>query len=92
MPGTVGWMLFYMLVILKIPIIAALCLVWWAVKSEPAPAEGDHGERVRLHRGPDRPFPRRPSSPRRGPHAEAEPPRSPQRVRAHAKRIERAHG
>jgi hypothetical protein len=86
----VGWTFFYMFVILKIPIVALLCLVWWAVRAEPEPAEGDPREELR--RRPDHPRdPRRPKSPRRGPHAEP-PPVPPQRVRAHGKRIERTHG
>jgi len=86
----VGWTLFYMLVVLKIPIIALLCLVWWAVKQEPEPAGGE--PRERLHRGPDRPRrPRRPGPTRRGPHAEP-PPATPKRVRARGKRVERTHG
>ena len=85
-----GWALFYMMVILKIPIVALLTLVWWAVKQEPEPAEGD-SEEIR-RRGPDHPrAPRHPRPPRRGPHAEPPPP-TPQRVRAHGKRIERTHG
>jgi hypothetical protein len=89
-PPSVGWTLFYMLVILKIPIIALLCLVWWAVKQEPEPAEGDSREPLR--RGPDHPRgPRKPTPPRRGPHAEP-PPVPPQRVRAKGKRVERTHG
>jgi hypothetical protein len=79
-----------MLVVLKIPVIAMLCLVWWAVRQEPEPAEGEPREPLR--RGPDRPTkPRRPSPPRRGPHAEPLP-TSPRRVRARAKLIERTHG
>jgi hypothetical protein len=31
-----GWTLFFMIVVLKIPLIAALWLIWYAVK-EPAP-------------------------------------------------------
>ena len=89
-PRCVGWALFYMMVILKIPIIALLYLVWWAVKQEPEPAEGDSEEIVR--RGPDHPRPpRNPRAPRRGPHAEPPPP-TPQRVRARGKSIERTHG
>jgi len=79
-----------MVVILKIPIVALLALVWWAVRQEPEPA----GEEPRepLRRGPDHPRrPRKPSPPRRGPHAEP-PPATPQRVRARGKRIERTHG
>jgi hypothetical protein len=76
---------------LKIPIIAALYLVWWAVKAEPEPADEEPRERLRL--GPDHPRnPRRPGPTRRGPHAAATPPAPPQRVRAKAKRIERTHG
>jgi hypothetical protein len=79
-----------MLVVLKIPVIALLCLVWWAVKQEPEPAEGDPRERLR--RGPDHPrTPHRPTPPRRGPHAEPRP-ATPPRIRARAKRIERTHG
>ena len=85
-----GWAFFYMFVILKIPIVALLYLVWWAVKDEPAPA--DEEPRERLRRGPDHPRrPRRPSPPRRGPHAER-PPVTPKRIRARGKRVERAHG
>jgi hypothetical protein len=78
-----------MMVILKIPIIALLTLVWWAVKQEPEPAEGDSEERLR--RGPDHPRPpRNPRPPRRGPHAEP-PPATPKRVRARGKLVERSH-
>jgi len=79
-----------MMVVLKIPVIALLCLVWWAVKQEPEPAGGDAREPLR--RGPDHPrTPRHPRPPRRGPHAAPEP-TPPARVRVHAKRIERTHG
>jgi hypothetical protein len=59
----VGWTLFYMIVILKIPMAAALYIVWWAIKEEPAPDEGvaDGGG------GVSRKPPPRPSRPRRGP-------------------------
>jgi hypothetical protein len=57
-----GWTIFYMVVILKIPMIAALWLVWWAIKQEPEPEEStDEG------RGPRRKIPPLPRSPRRGP-------------------------
>jgi hypothetical protein len=79
-----------MLVVLKIPIIALLTLVWWAVKQEPEPTGGDPRD-LQL-RDPDHPRPpRKPTPPRRGPHAEPPPP-TPQRVRARGKRIERTHG
>ena len=57
-----GWTIFYMVVILKIPMVAALWLVWWAIKSEPTPEE-ETGE----DRGPRRTRPPLPRWPRRGP-------------------------
>jgi hypothetical protein len=58
-----GWTLVYMLVILKIPLIAALVLIWYAVKQEPSPDEDLLGEEG----GPWRKLPPRTPSPRRGP-------------------------
>jgi hypothetical protein len=85
----VGWTFFYMFVILKIPILAAFWLIWWAIR-EPAtpeqdPADGDGGSRRHRH-----PRGRPPRPPRRGPHA-APPPAAPSRVRAAARRLDRAH-
>ena len=75
----VGWTMLYLFVALKIPIVAAIYLVWWAVKQEPDPAEDardDGGTKQRPH-----PLPRRgPRPPRRDPHGAPEPP-SPPRVR-----------
>jgi hypothetical protein len=72
-----GWTIFYMVVILKIPMIAALWLVWWAIKAEPAPEE-----ETREDRGPRRKLPPLPRWPRRGPRptggAECKPPPCPQ--------------
>jgi hypothetical protein len=64
---------------LKIPLIALICLVWWAVKQEPdsAHAEDDDGGIKRPHQHPRQPFPR---SPRRGPHGDPAP-QPPARVR-----------
>jgi len=73
--------MFYLFVALKIPLIAAILLVWWAIKQEPDPSEEDArddggGTKRRLH-----PIPRRgPKPPRRDPHGAPEPP-SPPRVR-----------
>jgi hypothetical protein len=87
MPTSVGWTFFYMFVVLKIPIIALFCLVWWAIKSEPEPADGEPRERLR--RDPIHPRPPRwPHPSRRGPHAEP-PPVPPQRIRARGKSLER---
>lgn len=56
-----GWTLFFMVVILKIPLAAALYIIWYAVKQEPSPdEEADGGAR-----GPRRKPPRRPRPPRR---------------------------
>jgi hypothetical protein len=52
-----------MLVILKIPLFAALYLIWYAVKEEPAPEEEASDE----DRGPRRKLPPLPRWPRRGP-------------------------
>jgi hypothetical protein len=73
-----GWTMLYLFVALKLPIVAAIWLVYWAVKQEPDPSEDvrdDGGIANRPH-----PVPRLPRSPRRGPHAEPAP-ASPPRVR-----------
>ena len=73
-----GWTMFYLFVALKLPIIAAIWLVWWAVKQEPDPSEDvrdDGGTKRRPH-----PIPRLPRPPRRGPHG-GHAPLSPPRVR-----------
>ena len=76
-----------MFLVLKIPVAAALLLVWYAIR-EPAPAEGDpdsgggggsHHPRLRPPRGP-----------RRGPHAQLPPPPPPRvRVTAQGREVER---
>jgi hypothetical protein len=58
-----GWTLFFMLVILKIPLAAALYLIWYAVKQEPEPEESPGSD----DREPWRKPPSLPRSPRRGP-------------------------
>ncbi|HWH44710.1 MAG TPA: hypothetical protein VNT32_08255 [Thermoleophilaceae bacterium] len=82
-----GWTFFYMFVVLKIPVVAACLIVWWAVKNEnpdPAedPGEGGHGR--------DHPRPRHPPPPRRGPHADPLP-APPKRVRTPARMARRVH-
>jgi hypothetical protein len=69
----------YLFVALKLPILAACWLIWWAVHQEPEhpeDAEGGGGGRGRPH-----PAPTLPHAPRRGPHHEPAPP-SPPRVRS----------
>jgi hypothetical protein len=58
----------FMGLILKIPIVFACWIIYWAWKSQPDPAEApeDGGsDRYRFRR----PKPKRPRGPRRGPHA-----------------------
>lgn len=68
----------WMFVVLKIPIIAALALIWYAIR-EPEPATDDEPRDGGSDREPDR-GPRNPRPPRRGPHA-SPPPLPPPRVR-----------
>jgi hypothetical protein len=74
------WAVFWLAVILKIPIVALLTIVWWAVRNPPVPElereDGDGGSR----HGPHRPHTQPPQLPRRGPHADP-PPAPPDRVR-----------
>lgn len=56
----------FMGLILKIPVAFAVWLIWWALKSQPDPAEAsedDGGQRSSRFR---RPLPKRPRGPRRG--------------------------
>jgi hypothetical protein len=60
--------IFFLAVILKIPVALLLYLVWWAFRAQPLPEEAppdpdDHRFR-RFRREPNRP-----RDPRRGPHA-----------------------
>ena len=59
--------IFFLMVILKIPVAALLYLVWWAFRADSVPEEAppepeEHGF------GRLRPEPRRPRGPRRGGH------------------------
>ena len=80
----------YLFVALKLPIIAAGLIVWWAIRSVPEPDElpagEDGGTKVRPH--PPRRLPR---LPRRGPHGDPLPlpPPRVRRVSARARRVER---
>jgi hypothetical protein len=63
------WPIFFLAVILKIPVAGLLYLVWWAIHQTPEeaedapPASEDH-DLLRWRRTP-----RKPRGPRRGPHA-----------------------
>jgi hypothetical protein len=67
----------WLFVALKVPVIAACWIIWWAVHQEPEYPEDSEGGggRPRPH-----PAPTLPLAPRRGPHRVAAPP-SPPRVR-----------
>jgi hypothetical protein len=72
------WGVFWLAVILKIPIAALLGLVWYAVRQPPVP-ETEQDDSGGSRRGPH-PRHRPPHPPRRGPHAEP-PPAAPDRMR-----------
>jgi hypothetical protein len=79
-----GWTMLYLFVFLKLPILAACWIVWWAVRQggDEAEVRGDGGGRRPVPQHPHHPRrPRRPPPPRRGPHAGAVPP-SPPRIRS----------
>jgi hypothetical protein len=82
--------MFYLFVALKLPIVAAGLIVWWAVRQVPehdeVPEGDDGGTKVRPH--PPRRLPR---APRRGPHGDPLPPPPPRvrRVTARARSVER---
>jgi hypothetical protein len=82
-----AWTFIWLMVILKIPIVALFLLVRWAAREEPAmgsAADEDGGISVdpRGPSHPSHPRPRLPRSPRRGPHRGLPRPASPARVRA----------
>ena len=65
---------------LKVPLVALVFAVWWAIRQEPDDEATDDDGGIRKpddRHHPLRPFP---NSPRRGPHG-APPPASPPRVR-----------
>ena len=76
------WGFLWIMLALKIPLVALIYIVWWAIKQEPEDTQSkdDDGgiKHQRHHRPhPPKPFPRHP---RRGPHGDPAP-RSPARVR-----------
>jgi hypothetical protein len=76
------WTFLWLMVFLKIPIVALFLIVRWAVKQTPESApDGDGGISPRPRpRHPHHPRRRPPRSPRRGPHGSPAP-LSPPRVR-----------
>jgi hypothetical protein len=88
-----GWTMFYLFVALKVPILMACWIVWWAVHQVPDLADDEDGTGGGgQHRRPHPPAPL-PHAPRRGPHGEPALP-GPSRVRplnARARPPEREH-
>lgn len=85
-----AWTFIWLMVILKIPIVALFLIVRWAVRQGPegagAPEEdGGIGYRPRP-RLPSHPRPRLPRTPRRGPHRGAPALSAPPRIRTAAAR------
>lgn len=85
---TLGFL--WIMLALKIPLIALICIVWWAIKAKPEDApssnEDDGGsKRRRMH--PRKPFPHHP---RRDPHGSPAPlpPVRVRTVRARARTLE----
>ncbi len=78
-----AWTFIWLMVILKIPILALFLIVRWAVRQGPeASCEEDGGIGFRPRpRHPSHPRSRLPRAPRRGPHRGAPPLRSPARIR-----------
>ena len=72
--------MFWLIVVMKVPIAALLYIVWWAIREPPVPEpdSGDGGAGVSADPHP-RLHPPRP--PRRGPHT-GRPPSAPSRTRA----------
>lgn len=59
--------MFFLLVVLKVPIVGSIYLLWWASQPKPEPepvGNDDHGD----DHGRRRPLPKYPRGPRRGPH------------------------
>jgi hypothetical protein len=72
------WTFIWLMVFLKIPIVALLLLVRWAVRAVPEPAPEENGGIGRL---PRHPRPSLPRLPRRGPHHGGSVPAPPPRMR-----------
>jgi hypothetical protein len=73
------WAVFWLAVIVKIPIVGLFYIVWWALREPPVPEADPRDGGGGTKRDPH-PRIRPPHPPRRGPHAEPAPP-APGRVR-----------
>src|ERR1700679_44693 len=71
------WAIFFLMVVLKIPVLGSIWLVWWASQRTPEPEAAEDSDGGSFKR---RPRPKLPRGPRRGPHgggAAAAPPACP---------------
>jgi hypothetical protein len=59
------WYVFFLAVVLKIPVIGAMVLIWWAIRAEPVTDDAPEGDGHDFKRWDHDPKPRHP---RRGPH------------------------
>ena len=83
-----AWGIVWLAIALKVPIIALLYLVWWAIKDPPvAMVDEDDGGSADRDPSPH-PRDRPPHPPRRGPHGPPEP-AAPARVRVAKRRTRR---
>lgn len=74
------WTVFWIAVVLKIPLVALLWIVWWAIKDPPGVEPEDDGGGGSDRDPHPHPRSRPPHPPRRGPHVSPKP-ASPRRVR-----------
>lgn len=82
------WGFLWVMVALKLPLVALLWLVWWAVRAEPEP-EGRSDDDDGGIRGPHQRRPQPPDPRRRGPHGDPVVP-APPRTRTVVRSRERA--
>jgi len=76
------WELIFLMVILKSPSVYLCWVVWWAVKAEPKPEEGEAVRVLVPHQPPAPPGPRR-----RGPSRPIRPHGGPARRYARSRRV-----
>jgi hypothetical protein len=74
------WIFLWLMLALKIPIVALYLIVRWAIRQTPEQAEGSSDGGIGPRLLPRHPRTRHPRSPRRGPHGDP-PPAAPRRTR-----------
>jgi hypothetical protein len=79
------WVFIFMMVVLKLPILALFGIVWWAVRQKPEEADDASGSGGSAKPSSPHPHSPLPHSPRRGPHGEPAAP-APPRMRVSGSR------